>query len=184
LAGLVPALPLRLLAAALLSLTLTASASAGSFRYLPLEELTRRSDRCVVAKVVDAVTGWNDAGNIIVTTFTLQTRETLAGEIAAPLLTLTRVGGELDGMALSYDGMPQLAVGDVATIFLLDRPEDTFIVSGMSQGLLLEVDGRFERDLSLVPDAPTTRQRLDLEQIRGLVQDSLAREPLDAEPRR
>jgi hypothetical protein len=162
--------------AAVLGLTLSSTASAAPQTYLSLEDLALRSDGCALARVVDARVHWNEARTLIVTTYTLDVEESLAGGLPTGPVLLHRVGGELDGMALGYHGMPELEVGDHSVVFVHARPGGSYIVSGMQQGVIPEVDGRFSRDLREVLAAPAPREDLPLEELRARVRTAAERQ--------
>ena len=157
---------------AALALTLATPVAAAPLSYLSLEDLALRSEACVLGRVVEARTHWNEAGTLIVTTFTLDVEETLSGSPNTGPLELHRLGGELDGLTLGYTGMPRLEIGERAVVFLRERPGTTWTVSGLRQGVLHERDGLLERDLREVLAAPAPRERLPLgvlrERVRGV----------------
>lgn len=153
--------------ATVLGLTLAGSASAAPQLYLSVEDLARRSDGCALARVVDANVHWNEARTLIVTTYTLDVEESLTGDVPGGPIVLHRLGGELDGMALGYQGMPQLSVGDRGVVFLHERAGGVYIVSGLQQGVLLEREGLFSRDLRGVSAAPAPSEALALEDLRA-----------------
>ena len=163
---------------ALTALTLlTLAAPVGAVRFTPVsvEELAARSDTCVVGRVVDEQVGWNDARTLIVTTWTFEVEETLAGEAASQLLRIHRVGGSLEGMTLHYDGMPELRSGERTAVFLHRRAENAWIVSGMRLGVLPEREGEFQRDLADVLGASTTSEGFALPELRRRVRTGAER---------
>jgi len=159
--------------AAVLGLTLVTTASAAPQLYLSVEDLAKRSDGCALARVVDARVHWNEAHTLIVTTYTLSVEESLTGDVPAGPVLLHRLGGELDGMALSYQGMPELSVGDRGVVFVHERTGGVYILSGLRQGVLLEREGLFSRDLRGVVSAPATREDLPLHELRTRVRAAL-----------
>lgn len=162
---------------AALALASALPVAAAPLSYLSLEELTLRSEACVLGRVIDARTHWNEARTVIVTTFTLDVEEPLAGRAATGPLVLHRVGGELDGLRLGYSGMPELDVGQRAVVFLREVGPEAWTVSGLRQGVLHERAGRLERDLRGVVDAPASRERLDLDALRERVRAAARARP-------
>ncbi len=158
--------------AAVLGLSLTSTAFAAPLVYQSLEDLTLRSGGCALAQVVDERVHWNETRTLIVTTFTLDVEESLKGDVPTGPVVLHRLGGEIDGIALGYVGMPELEVGDRAVVFVHERAAGVFIVSGMRQGVLLESEGRFSRDLRGVLEAPVPTESLDLSELRTRVLDA------------
>jgi len=159
--------------AAVLGLSLASAASAAPLVYLSLEDLARRSDGCALARVVDARVHWNDEHTLIVTTFTLDVEESLNGDVPTGPVLLHRLGGELDGLALGYQGMPELAVGDRSVVFVQRRAPNAYIVSSLQQGVLREQDGLFARDLRDVLSAPAPRESLALDELRTRVANAV-----------
>jgi hypothetical protein len=151
--------------------------AAAPLSYLSLEELALRSEACVLGRVVDARTHWNEDRTVIVTTFTLDVEEPLAGRASTGPLVLHRVGGELEGLRLGYSGMPELEVGDRAVVFLREAAPEAWIVSGLRQGVLQEQDGLLERDLRGVLGAPAPRERLGLDSLRERVRAAVGAAP-------
>ncbi len=167
-------LPRLLRAAAIAAvLGLSSTASAAPLVYQSLEDLALRSDGCALARVIDARVHWNEAHTLIVTTFTLDVEESLDGDLPSGPVVLHRLGGELDGLALAYQGMPELQVGDRTVVFVQRRAAGVFIVSGMRQGVLLENEGLFSRDLREILEAPAPRESLDLSELRRRVSDAV-----------
>jgi hypothetical protein len=148
--------------------------TAATLRLLSVEALAQRSSGCVVGRVVDERVHWNEAHTVIVTTYTLDVSETLAGEIPTGPTTLTRVGGELDGLRLDYDAMPQLALGDDVAVFVLERAPGAFTIAGLEQGVFHERAGVFVRDLRDVADAPAPLESLPLADLRARVKTAVA----------
>ena len=159
--------------AAVLSFGLISTASAAPLVYLSVEDLARRSDGCALARVVDARVHWNEAHTLIVTTFTLDVEESFSGNVPAGPVTLHRVGGELDGLALGYQGMPELAVGDRSVVFVQERAPSVYIVSSLQQGVLREENGVFARDLHDVVAAPAHHETVPLGELRTRVRAAI-----------
>ncbi|MEM7244833.1 MAG: hypothetical protein AAF533_05785 [Acidobacteriota bacterium] len=168
-----------LLAGALVS----GSSEAASLRHLSIERLAAASEACVLARVVDSTVGWSDSGRVIVTTYTLEQEEVLAGEPPPGPLTLTRVGGELDGLALTHDGMPELTVGETAALFLRERAHGHYVISGLRQGVFRRHGDELVRDLRGINGAPSRFERLSLDDLRSRVRAAgLDRPALNREP--
>lgn len=163
------------LALLLLALALAAlPARATQLVHAPIADLARSADLCVIARVLEERVSWNDARTLLVTTWTLEPLETLAGTVSSGPLTVTRVGGELDGLALSYEGMPELRPGEVAAVFLAERAPGRFVVAGLRLGVLHRRAGRFERSLSGVAGAPAALESWTDAELAAEVRRALA----------
>ena len=131
--------------------------------------LARVSDACVRGRVVGEEVAWSRDGGVLVTTFTLEPLETLTGEAPSGPLRITRVGGALDGVALSYEGMPELTLGEHVVVFLRAHGEGGYLIVALKQGVVRERAGRWARDLSGVLGAPRGGEDWSLEALRTAV---------------
>lgn len=163
--------------ALLAGLTLLATVAAGAtpavaarFRHLSIEELAVRCDAAVVGHVTDAQVGWNATRDVIVTTFTIEPEDVLAGDLLPGPLTVTRVGGELDGLALTHAGMARLDVGDRVALFLRERAPSRFVILGLAQGVLRADGNHFVRRLP--GDDAATPERVAPGELRRRVEAS------------
>jgi len=102
-------------------------------------------------------------------TFTVEADEVLAGAVPAGPLLLHRVGGELDGLVLGYEDMPQLETGMRAVVFLRERAPGQYVVTALRQGVLRETATGFDRDLRGVAGAPARDESWTLEALRATV---------------
>jgi hypothetical protein len=155
-----------------------AAPTPGSATLLELRgvgEIAAVSDACVRGVVSDEQVAWSRDGRVIVTTYTLDALEILAGDAPQASLRLTRVGGEIDGMALAYDGMPRIAVGDHLVVFVRRQPDGAHLVVGLKQGVLRQRGDRWVRDLAGVTGAATAEEAWSLPALRAAVR--VVREP-------
>jgi hypothetical protein len=111
----------------------TAVAGASQVIQLDTRGLTRESSDIVIGRVGDQHAHWNAAHTMIVTDVTILVDQSLKGG-SSTSLTLTQVGGEVDGMRYNVDGSPRFSSGEEVLIFAwrdaLGRPQ----VDGLGQG--------------------------------------------------
>ena len=101
-----------------LLLALTSSAQATTLVRASLSDLVATNSQVVVGEVVDAYSYWNPEGTFILTDVTLATREVVKGESGKQLLTITLLGGSVDGLSTVILGNPQLVPGYSYVLFL------------------------------------------------------------------
>ena len=120
-------------ALALAALALVPPARASQVMHLDTRGLTRESSDIVIGTVGAQRTHWNDAHTMILTDVVIHVSQSLKG-VAGAELTLTQVGGELDGMRYSVPGSPAFRSGEDVLVFAwrdrLGRPQ----VDGLAQG--------------------------------------------------
>lgn len=128
-------MPFRLrLPAALLALAALA-APLGATTVVPMDTraLVSRSNDIVIGEVLAVRSRWNEDRSRIVTDVTLRVDQTLKGG-ASGELTLTQIGGEVDGLRYTVEGAPRFSAGEQALLFAwrdrAGRPQ----VSGLAQG--------------------------------------------------
>lgn len=108
---------------------------------LGIPELTAQSDLCIRGEVIDAVAEWTNGGNMIHTTYTIQTAETLMGTAAA-LVKVRVPGGDRDGIHIRNAEAPVYEPGEEVVCFL--RPEPglgTWATFGWFQGKFTILNG-------------------------------------------
>lgn len=124
-------------------------AQATIVRYLEVEELARLSTDVIHGQVLSTRTYWDESHARIYTAIRVQVNETFKG--AAPrgaIVTITQLGGELDGMRLDYNGRPQFNTGETVVLFTKKGQKQDLIVIGMKQGKLRVVGDEVVRDFS------------------------------------
>ncbi len=104
---------------ALLALVAADFAHATTVTAPTFEELVSEADVIVRARVAAVATRWADSpqGRVIMTDVTFSVLKNLKGRAEAQL-TLSFLGGELDGQGMRVAGMPRFAPGDVEIVFV------------------------------------------------------------------
>lgn len=164
-------------------------AGATQMRHLDTRALVRGSSDIVVG-TVDAVRSyWNAEHTRILTDVTVRVGESLKGAPGATL-TLTQVGGEVDGMRYDIEGSPRFTAGEEALLFVWRDARGRAQVNGLAQGkfdirrdpatgaahVQRSLPGfgvRDVRTLSLVPAGEEAPGSLRLEDIRREIQRAL-----------
>lgn len=112
---------------------LAATAGASQVIHLDTRGLTREASDIVIGRVGDQHAHWNAAHTMIVTDVTILVDQSLKGASSASL-TLTQVGGEVDGMRYSIDGSPKFTAGEEVLIFAWRDAHGRPQVDGLAQG--------------------------------------------------
>jgi hypothetical protein len=182
--------PLLLLLALLLAGLATRPAGATQMRHLDTRALVRGSDDIVVGTVEGVRSYWDAAHRHILTDVTVRVSETLKGAGGATL-TLTQVGGEVDGMRYDIEGSPRFAPGEEALLFVWRDTRGRAQVNGLAQGKfdirrdpatgvarvqrgLPGFGVRDVRTLALVPAGDEAPGSLRLDDIKREIQRALA----------
>jgi hypothetical protein len=111
----------------------TAVAGASQVIQLDTRGLTRESSDIVIGRVGDQHAHWNAAHTMIVTDVTIVVDQALKGGPGTSL-TLTQIGGEVDGMRYSVDGSPHFTAGEEVLIFAWRDASGRPQVDGLGQG--------------------------------------------------
>ena len=109
------------------------SAHATTMRHLDTRSLSAGSSEIVVATVEATRARWSADHKKIFTDVDLKIAESLKGG-AADRLTLTQLGGELDGIRYSVQGGPLFRTGEEAVVFVWRDAHGAAQVNGMAQG--------------------------------------------------
>jgi hypothetical protein len=109
------------------------AARATQVVHLDTRALTHESSDIVIGTVTAQKSYWNAAHTRILTDVTIQVTESLKG-VPAGELTLTQLGGELDGMRYNVPGSPTFKVGEEALVFAWRDSKGTAQVDGLAQG--------------------------------------------------
>jgi len=140
----------------MLPLAFTEAAQAGVGKS-SLAELTNGADSVIVGTVVERSSYWNDEHTGIYTSVVLSVEERLKGTASQDRITVTLLGGEVDGMWEWVSSMPSFDQGEKAVVFLkklskaqlpkvkdskLQLSEEQFEVYGGFQGKFAIKQGR------------------------------------------
>jgi len=142
------------------------AASATTLVALDLPALTRSSDAVVHGKVIKVESRWAGDHKRIVTDVEIEVADQVKGP-AAKTVHLINPGGAVGDVGQLVHGTPTFEPSEEVVVFLERRPNDTFLVTGMSQGKFRverSTDGRAafavpqgEPDAMLID--PSTRQK-------------------------
>lgn len=122
-----------ILATALAVILFASIASASQVLHQSLRELTLGSNDIVIGQVEGTRARWDDSHRRIVTEVTIQVSESLKGA-PAERLTLTQLGGDLDGFRYAVPGSPQFRPGEEALLFVWRDARGRAQVNGLAQG--------------------------------------------------
>ena len=114
-------------------LALTHGASATTVRPLNATELVRGSSDIVVGTVVAQSCRWDEKHRRILTDIKVLVSERLKGA-PADTLSLTQLGGEVDGARYEVPGMPAFKVGEAVLLFAWRDRLGRAQANGLSQG--------------------------------------------------
>lgn len=125
----------RIVSAVVLAALVLGARGAGASQVVHLDTrgLTHESSDIVIGTVGEQHAHWNAAHTMIVTDVTIRVSEALKGG-AATTLTLTQVGGEVDGMRYSVDGAPRFKTGEEVLVFAWRDAAGRPQVDGLGQG--------------------------------------------------
>ncbi|MBI1765779.1 MAG: hypothetical protein HYR56_30610 [Acidobacteria bacterium] len=144
-----PRLCLQVVLCSLLLTGLSVNTHATIMRYLEVEELARLSTDVIHGQVLSTRTYWDEGHARIYTAVRVQVDEALKGTTKrGGIVTITQLGGELDGMRLDYSGRPKFSSGEAVVLFTKTGRKQDFIVVGMQQGKLRVVGDEVVRDFS------------------------------------
>jgi hypothetical protein len=126
--------PRSLILATALALVLVAPvASASQVLHQTLRDLTLGSSDIVIGQVEGTRARWDDSRRKIITEVTVQVSQSLKGA-AAERLTLTQLGGDLDGFRYAVPGNPMFRPGEEALLFVWRDAKGRAQVNGLAQG--------------------------------------------------
>jgi len=122
-------------AVAALALVGAQAAFATSVLKLSLQELTKKSDSIVMARVDDAVASWDAGHKEIYTYITLSVLQGVKGNKGATTITLRQLGGTVGNIASIVPGMPSFRKGEEVVVFLTQKDAAGYPwVMGLEQG--------------------------------------------------
>jgi hypothetical protein len=147
----------RLLRVGLALLALPAGATSLLYRDVPA--LTRASDAIVVGRVVKTESRWTSDHRRIVTDVTLEVSESLKGAPGSTVV-VRQAGGQIGEIGQRVDGMASFARGEEVLVFLTQRPDQSFLLSGMAQGKY-RVEHATNGKVLAHPESPGTARFID-----------------------
>jgi hypothetical protein len=122
-------------AIAALALAIAQAAFATSVLKLSLQDLTKKSDSIVMARVDDAVASWDAGHKEIYTYITLSVLQPVKGNKGATTITLRQLGGTVGNIASVVPGMPSFKKGEEVVVFLTQKDAAGYPwVMGLEQG--------------------------------------------------
>ena len=102
---------------------------------LDLKEMVELSEDSVIGTVTETRSYWNEDKSKIYTDISIKVEEPLFGKLApSSTVTLTLLGGMVDGLKAELVGSPTFHVGDRVLVFLYQRHNGDITVLGFSQG--------------------------------------------------
>jgi hypothetical protein len=110
------------------------SAAIDALKPLTTDELTSRSDVIVVGKVTERKSEWNNNKSRIYTRVTLAVDQCLKGDAAQKTITITTLGGEVDGVGELYTHTPSFKPDEKVVVFAQKDKQGSLRVAGGLQG--------------------------------------------------
>jgi len=130
-------------AIAAVALAVAQAAFATSVLKFSLQELTKKSDSIVMARVDDAVSSWDAAHKEIYTFYTLSVLQGVKGNKGASTITLRELGGTVDNVISIVPGMPSFQKGEEVVVFLTQKDAAGYPwVMGLQQGKYTVTTGK------------------------------------------
>ncbi len=185
----------RLLYGSLLALFVihNPSLEASIGKRLSLEALITQSQNIVSGTVTDHHSYRTEGGKYVLTDVTIQVEQSLKGA-AKGSITVTLMGGTVDGITTTVIGSPQFCGSERVVLFLTPIVEQSpmrsyrYALIGLSQGKFEFINSESIRsaavnaDLSLLPDGsgaslpPGGKEGLPLQQLIRMITDDQRRE--------
>lgn len=119
----------------LIALVLLGVCSSTTIEPRSIEQLTRDSSDVIVGTAGTPRSVWNAAHTMIYTLTTVRIERALKGQ-GSGSVTVTQMGGRLDGIQTKVAGVRQFDAGERAALFLrpsVDMP-GTYVITGLMQG--------------------------------------------------
>ncbi|TMQ56902.1 MAG: hypothetical protein E6K76_11945 [Candidatus Eisenbacteria bacterium] len=111
------------------------AALATTVQKLTLQELTKKSESIVMARVDDAVSSWDAGHREIYSYYTLRVLQPVKGSKGATTITLRQLGGTVGTIASIVPGMPSFRKGEEVVLFLTQKDAAGYPwVMGLQQG--------------------------------------------------
>ncbi len=114
-------------------------AGATTMRRMDLPEVVTRANRVVHAVAVEERVYWDHGHGRIFTDTTFEVLEDIKG-LGSPRVTVTMLGGNLDGWDMRIEGTPIFRQGEEVILFTSPRPGGSNNLVGFSQGLMRIVE--------------------------------------------
>ena len=118
---------------ALIVLFAPAKGSAAYLIHLTLEEMTAQSQAVLLGRCVAVSSAWNADHSDIVTNSVFEVSQYYKGGLGKRV-TITELGGEVDGWNSRYTGIPRFQVGEESVLFVWTGPDGAHQVIGLTQG--------------------------------------------------
>ena len=101
------------------------------------------------AALRDSVASGRVPGPRILTAVRVQVGECFKGKSQrSGIVTLTQLGGALDGITMDYSGRPTFRVGETVVLFARPNQHNDLLVVGLKQGKLVVRGNEVQRELS------------------------------------
>lgn len=144
-------LPLKPLLAALCCLLLALPSAATVLVNWSLEDLVKRADLVVIAKVTDQAFVVDEERRMVITETTVEVERTLMGK-TQPGFVLTQLGGRAGSVVTEVMGDAHLSVGDRVLLFTFEHEDKRRYLVGMALGVW---------HVENTADAPILSQQID-----------------------
>jgi len=119
------------------------AALATTVQKLTLQDLAKKSDSIVMARVDDAVASWDAGHKEIYTFITLNVLQPVKGNQGATTITLRQLGGTVGNIASVVPGMPSFRKGEEVVVFLTQKDAAGYPwVMGLEQGKYTVTTGK------------------------------------------
>jgi hypothetical protein len=126
----------------------SANTEATLMKYLEIEDLTRLSAEVIHGTSLSSKVYWDSNHQRILTDTRVQVSECLKGKTKpGTVITVTQLGGELDGIRMDYSGRPTFSLNEEVVLFTQPNAKNQYIVVGLKQGKLLVKGNEVLRDL-------------------------------------
>ena len=111
------------------------AAFATTVQKLSLQDLAKKSDSIVMARVDDAVASWDAGHKEIYTLYTLQISQGVKGRKGESTVQIRQIGGTVGNIASIVPGMPSFKKGEEVVVFLTQKDANGYPwVMGLQQG--------------------------------------------------
>ena len=157
-----------ILATALAVILFAPAAGASQVLHQTLRDLTLGSSDIVIGRVEGTRAHWDESHRKIVTEVTVQVSESLKGAPAGPI-TLTQLGGDLDGFRYAIPGNPLFRPGEEALLFVWRDAKGRAQVNGLAQGKFdITTDAATgERTVQRAPEGLRVREARTLRLVKA-----------------
>lgn len=137
------------LLACVMATLIGSSVHATIMQYLEVEDLTRLSTEVVHGQVISTEVYWNPERTRIYTGARVRVSEAFKGASRRDqIVTITQLGGELDGIKMDYAGRPEFSAGETVVVFAAKGRNSDLTVVGLKQGKMRVESGEAVREFS------------------------------------